>query len=124
MIKDLKYQIGDTEKSIQNTQEKVKDIQGKIAELLRMIYEYDQKSVIEILLEDNSLSDFFNELSGLEALNYQNQQLLENIKNLKTRLETEKKKIETEKESLERTVIISQLRQKETAGLKVQQEVL
>ena len=124
MIRDLKYQIGDTEKSIQNTQEKVKDIQGKMAELLRMIYEYDQKSVIEILLEDNSLSDFFDELSGLEALNYQNQQLLENIKNLKTRLETEKRKIETEKESLERTVIISQLRQKETADLKAQQEVL
>jgi len=124
MIKDLNYQITDTESSIENTQAKIENTQKKMAEILRLIYEYDQKSLVEILLEEESLSDFFDELAALEALNYQNQQLLKNIRNLKTRLEEERQKLEEEKESLERVVMVSKIKQQETESLKKEQEIL
>jgi len=124
MIKDLNYQIGDTESSIEENEKKIEETKEKMAEILRLLYEYDQKSLVEILLEEDSLSDFFDELAALEALNYQNQQLLENIKNLKANLEEQKEKLAREKESLERAVVASKIKQQETESLIEEQETL
>lgn len=124
MIRDLGYQINDTEDSIKQNEAKIEETKEKMAEILRLLYEYDQKSVVEILLEEDNLSDFFDELAALEALNYQNQKLLENIKNLKTTLEDQKQKLESEKESLERAVVASKIKQQETESLIEEQEIL
>ncbi len=118
LIKDLKFQIKDTEVSITTTQGRIEDTKNKLAELLRAISQYDQISTIEILLSEENLSGFFNELTDLDALSSKHQQLYEDITNLKIQLEKEKESLDEEKDSLEKQVVVSSLKAKENESLK------
>jgi len=122
MIKDLTIQITDTEKSIEKTSFKIEDAKNKLASILRAIYEEDQKSLIEILLTEKELSDFFDHLVSLEALNSKNQELLKEIKNLKFYLEGQKQSLDDEKTDLEKVVKIQTLQKQENETVKKDQE--
>ena len=124
MIKDLKLQITDTEASINKTSLKIENSRLQLANILRAIYEEDQRSLIEILLSEKELSDFFDNLIRLEALNSKNQELLKEIKKLKSYLESQKQSLDEEKEDLERMVIIQQLQRQESQKTKGEREYL
>lgn len=121
-IKDLGFQIADTEASIEKTSLKIEDSREKLAEILRTIYEEDQKSLIEILLSEETLSGFFDNLMSLEVLNQKSQELLGDIKNLKTTLEDQKVQLEEEKENLARTVKSQTILKQENETTKKRQE--
>lgn len=124
MIKDLGLQIGDTEKSINNTSLKIEDSKAKLSELLRLIYEEDQKSFVEIMLSGKKLSDFFDNLMALESLNTKNQELLKEIKNLKSDLETQKTSLDDEKAQLEGVVKMQTLQKQESETTKKEKDSL
>lgn len=114
MIKDLTLQIGDTEYSITQTSLKIDDSKIKLAEVLRTVYEEDQKSLIEVLLTEQELSDFFDNLVSLEQLSERTDELLKGIKNLKVTLEGQKESLDDEKGDLESVVKIKTLQKKES----------
>jgi len=124
MIKDLGLQIKDTEASIENTSLRIEDYKKQITDILRTIYKEDQKSYIEIFLAENELSDFFDNLVALESLNTKNQQILQEIKNLKANLEGQKESLDTEKDGMEKLVILRTLQKKESQETKEDQEGL
>jgi peptidoglycan hydrolase CwlO-like protein len=119
LIKDIKFQITDTESSITTTTGRIEDTRIKLAEILRTVSQYDKKSVLEILLSEDNLSTFFDEITALDVLNYKHQQLYEDITNLKIQLEEEKVSLDEEKDTLEKAVMISSLKAKENESLKV-----
>ena len=114
MIGDLGLQITDTQTSIDETSLKIEESKDKLSSLLRSIYEEDQRSLVEILLAEPDLSSFFDNLVALEALNKKNQELLANIKSLKSYLEGQKQTLDTEKQDLERLVTIQTLQKQES----------
>ncbi len=114
MIEDLGLQIEDTQSSIDDTSAKIWDSRGKLANILRSIYEEDQKSLLEILLSEPDLSSFFDNLVALETLNSKNQELLENVKSLKSYLEGQKQSLDVEKDDLEKLVEIQTLQKQES----------
>jgi len=122
VIKDIGLQVEDTEASIGETTLKIGDSRRQLINILRVIYETDQKSLIEILLSEKELSDFFDDLMALEALGAKNRELLENIENLKTYLEIEKESLSKEKRGLEKMVIIQSLQKQESEEIKQDQE--
>jgi len=122
MIKDLKLQITDTESSIEQTSSRIESSQGKLTDILRSIYEEDRKSMVEILLSENKLSDFFDNLVYLEGLGLKSKDLLKNIKELKTYLEGQKQSLDSEKTDLENVVQISLLQKQESEKTKKDQE--
>jgi len=122
MIKDLKLQIADTEISINQTSLKIDDSRSQLSNILRTLYEEDQKSLIEILLSERELSGFFDDLMYLENLNYKNQVILEEIKNLKTYLEKEKESLDAEREDLEKLLVVQTLQKQESQTNKTEQE--
>ncbi|MCD6550171.1 lytic murein transglycosylase [bacterium] len=122
MIKDLSFQINDTQASIEKTSLKIKDSKEKLSAILREIYEQDQRSTLEILLGEDKLSDFFDNLVALEVLNSKNKELLEDIKKLKENLQNQKKALDEEKEELEGIVKVQTLQKQESAEAKKQQE--
>jgi len=124
MIKDLGFQVKDTEGSIEKTSLKIEDSKEKLSNILRTLYEEDQKSLLEILLSEPKLSNFFDNLMALEALNQKNQELLKNIKELKSNLETQKQNLEEEKEDLEKVAKIQTLQRQESSQTKKEQEKL
>jgi peptidoglycan hydrolase CwlO-like protein len=124
MIKDLSYQIGDTESSIEQTSLKIEDLKGKLAVILQTIYEEDQSSIIEVLLSNANLSDFFDNLMALENLNLKSREFLGEIKDLKTILEEQKDSLNTEKSNLERVVQIQYVQKQESQTTRSEQEKL
>jgi peptidoglycan hydrolase CwlO-like protein len=125
MIKDLKIQIVDTETSINKTSIEIEDSKAKLAQILQTIYQEDKKSDTEILLSGSTLSDFFDNLVSLEALNSKNKDLLREIKALKGELETQKTSLDSEKTDLENAVKIQTLqKQQSEASQKTQQSLL
>lgn len=122
IIKDLKFQIGDTEDSIGNTSLKIEDSKQKLANILRNIYEEDQKPLIEILVSGDSISNFFDNLVSLERLNSKSKELLQNIKLLKTNLENQKESLDEERQDLENIVEIQTVQKQQSSQSKKEQE--
>jgi len=117
MIRDLTLQIGDTENSITQTGTKIDGSKEKLAAILQTLYEEDQRSLIEILFSENKLSDFFDNLLALETLNSQTQELLKDIKSLKTTLENQKQLLDTNKSDLESVVKLKTLQKQESEAM-------
>lgn len=124
MVKDLNLQINDTQSSIGVSSVQIDDSKLKLAELLRTIHEQDRRSLLEIMLAEDELSDFFDELAALEALNIKNQELLGHIKSLKVQLEDEETALTKEKGELEQVVVVRTLQKQESQGLQKEQESL
>ncbi len=122
VIKDLGIQIEDTETSIEKTSSKIENSRQQLANILQVIHEQDQTSLIEILFSEEELSDFFDDLMQLETLNSKNQELLSEIKDLKSSLEGAKTSLDEEKKGLEKMVAIQSLQKQESAKTKTDQE--
>ncbi len=118
MIEDLGVQVVETEKSIEEKSFEIKESRKHLAETLQLIHESDKKSLIEILLSEEKISDFFSDLVALESLNQKSQELLESVENLKSQLETEKENLDKEKQDLEDLVVIQSLQRQESASIK------
>ncbi len=122
IIKDLGIQIGDTTESIKKTTQEIAKKKEQLGNILRSIHYQNKKSSIEILLAEENLSNFFDDLVSLEMLNKKNKELLDSIKNLKFSLEDKKEELNTERGDLERMVQLQQIKKTESAGAKRQQE--
>lgn len=121
MVKDLNLQINSTQESIGKTSVKIGDSQGQIVEILRLIYEEDQKNYFIVLLEGD-ISDFFSNVTYLESLNSKISDLLKSASNLKIYLEEQKNKQESEKTKLQKTIQVQSLQKSENEQNKKQQE--
>jgi len=124
MIKDLGIQIGDTQESIGVTTDKIGQSQERLAELLRLIENQDRRSLLEVMLGEDELSDFFDELAALEVLSLKNQELLIDIKALKEHLENEEKKLFEEKQDFEYSVAAYEIQKERSQKLKLDEESL
>ena len=122
VIKDLSLQITDTKSSIEKTSLKIEDSKAKLSNILRNIYEEDQKPSLEILLSGSNISDFFDNLLALEILNSKSKDLLKDIKTLKINLGQQKDSLDNEKDDLENMVKIQTLQKVENDKVKKEQE--
>jgi len=118
MIKDLGFQVEDTRGSIDSTALKIRDSRKDLANILQLIYQEDQRSLLEIFLSEAELSDFFDDLVALESLSSKNQELLSDIKDLKIYLEDQKVALDNEKEDLEGVVRIITLQKQQEESMK------
>lgn len=122
MIQDLGLQIDDTQGSIEYTSLKMEESKERLSAILRKIYQEDKKSLLEIFLAEEELSDFFKDLIALQTLNEKSHELLVNIKKLKVNLEGQKESLDEEKLDLERIVKVRILQRQESSQLKTEQE--
>ncbi|MDO8436236.1 MAG: lytic murein transglycosylase [bacterium] len=119
-IKGIGYQITDTEESISQTVLKIDDSKIKLAYNLQLIHETDKQSLVEILLSEEKISKFFDNLLALEILNVKSQELLKGIKDLKVSFEDQKQVLDGEKTDLEKMVQIKALQKKESEATQRQ----
>lgn len=123
VIEDLILQIKDTEGSIEDASLEIEESVKRIIEILRLIYEKDQTTLVEILFSEG-ISEFFNDLVALEVLHSKNQTLLEHIKLLKSYLLDQKQSLDEEKEDMEKMVIVQTLQKREQEAIRKEQEEL
>ncbi|MEA3296053.1 MAG: lytic murein transglycosylase [Patescibacteria group bacterium] len=122
MVKDLKNQVNDTVNSIERTTIEIEDTRIGLAEILREIDKEDKRSVIELLLAEEKISDFYNNLAALEVLNSEIKNEVKNIKDLKFYLENQKDSLSNEKEEIENAIIAQKFKKNENANAKKDQE--
>src|SRR3989344_7217256 len=74
-LKSLNLSIGNTTLQINDTQAKISEAQGKIGkdqdslgQYIRLIYQNDQESLTSVLIKNDTLSDFFNELNSVKTI--------------------------------------------------------
>jgi len=124
IIKDLEFQVQDTQQSIQSTSQKIEESREHLRQVLRAIYEEDQKSPLEILFSSDEISDFFENLIALENLLTRNQDVLNDIKSLKDNLEGQEVVLDSEKQDWERAKKIQILQKQENQRSKEEKEWL
>lgn len=93
-IEELSFAIG-------NTEEKMAKNKRAISEILRLMNESDNDSLIEILLANNNLSDFFDNVDNIEKFEKSISFNLKELFDLKNSLEDEKNGVETQKSNFE-----------------------
>ncbi|MCX7778804.1 MAG: peptidoglycan DD-metalloendopeptidase family protein [Patescibacteria group bacterium] len=100
-IKKTNLEIEEIQDQIQNKNIEISDLKEKIAEFLRKIYQYDNKSYLEIILLNEHISDYFNLLKVSQNLQNSLQKTLDNVQLVKENLETEQKNLQQKKAELE-----------------------
>ena len=123
-VEDLNFQVEDTTSSIEQTVSEIQGVEENLIQVLRVIYEEDQKSLLEIFLSENKISDFFHDLVSLELLGSKNKDLLGKIKNLKNYLEDQKESLDGERLDLEKVIKVQLYQKQQSNDLKKDQEYL
>ncbi len=123
-IRDLGFQITSTQESINRMNLKIEDHQEQLTDILRVIEKEDRKSVLEILVADESLSGFFNNLTSLERLSRESQNILNEVRDLRNSLETEEQRLARERQEAQRQAEIHALQKQESAAARREQEYL
>lgn len=135
-IEKTQTQIQKTEAEIERTDLEIKKLQGELdlkkkeiakqkivlGEYIRLIYEYDQISPIEIIFGYNSFSEFLDQLQNLETLQNKGQQVLDQVQKLKVALENNKKEQEVKAKDLANLDDQLQFEKEELDGKKTGKE--
>ena len=97
-INSLHENIGENEEFIEILNEKTDREKQSLSQLLRKTNEIESTSLVEIVLGNQNLSDFFIDLDSFESINQALDFSFKEIKAVKNATETEVKKLEEEKD--------------------------
>ncbi len=100
-ISSANLQIEELTLEIYEKTKKIQEHKKNIAGIIRTIYEYDERTLLELILENQKFSDFLNQVEYIELLQKNIQENLESLKNLKLVLEEQKAEIEIKRHDLE-----------------------
>ena len=100
-ISQIKLEIIQLNYNLKKTEKDISGQKNKLVEILQAINEYDKVSDLEIILQSESLSEFFNQKTYIENLQKAAQQELENLKYFKNKLISDKQTKEEKRQELE-----------------------
>jgi murein DD-endopeptidase MepM/ murein hydrolase activator NlpD len=86
---------------IYETELKIKEQKEVLGELIRIMEENDKTTVLEMVLVNDNLSDFFNEAKATEDVEKKSHEILVEIKELKEELDRQRIELEKKKRGLE-----------------------
>ena len=112
VIKSLDFNIKGKEKEISKFDGQINIEKEKLAEYLQTIYEYDQISLSEILLQNQNFSEFLNEVQTLEDVQVKIIDSLQQLQGLKKGIEDQKNDLEEEKVQYSQMKMLQDLQRK------------
>jgi len=99
-IESANYTLQKTQNEIDNTTYKIDKGNNAIGDIVRSIDESETKTLIEVVLENNELSDFWNDIESMQKLRDVISMNMRELETLKSELQNKKTEKEKEKESL------------------------
>ncbi len=109
----LNVQINETISSITKTTNKVTKTKENLANLLQNFYQLKQKSLLEILLGTDQLSEFFDYTNALNNLQRKIEENIDDLYALQTTLNKQNKELESDRESTKNLLAIQLLQKNE-----------
>jgi len=99
-IDDANLAIADVTDKITKTQEQIDKEKQILRDLIASINDMDQRSPLEIALEDDNFTDFLNDLQFTTSIQEQSQEALTQIKALKADLQIREDQLQKQKDEL------------------------
>jgi membrane-bound lytic murein transglycosylase B len=93
-ISQLKVAITEKNKHIGTLNEKIEREHESIAQLLRNTNEFDNKNMVDLVLSDASISDFYSDLESYSAIKEAVKESVDKIQGIKVETEVAKKDLE------------------------------
>ena len=100
-LRELDEEIGATTERVQTTETNIENTQAKIGAALRKIEEGEDKNLVEILLENPSLSDFFGNINNILIVQNALSEDLRELQGLRADYVAQKEELVEQKESAE-----------------------
>ena len=126
-IRSLSHSIVRTSLEIEDTEDKITDAEEQLdknhqtlAKYVRIAYETDQVSLTEVLLNNESLSDFFSNINNLQSTQESLRAAIGEIKNLRAQLDIHKDSLEEKQTDLERSKQLQEIEKQNLDGSKSQ----
>lgn len=96
-IQKTGFEINQTSQKISETISKSGRIKESLGEFVRLVDKSDKENLVEILLKNRDLSDFFGNLENIRTSQEKAQIEMEELRNLKAQLEAEQEELEARK---------------------------
>lgn len=133
VIAELKVDIAEKNTKIQSLSEKIAREHESLAELLRNTNEFDNETIIHLVLSDESLSTFYSDLESYSSIKQAVKESVDNIRGIKTETEVAKQDLEkkqdaeldakAELESAQKKVSLSEVEKKKLLAISQDTEV-
>jgi len=123
-ISKTNLQVGDTQGKIAAAEQKIAKDQLVLAQYLRVVYKNDQESLTNILLKNETISEFFNDLNSVRTNHDNLKATIDAIKKQKASLETQKVELEEYKAELDQEQRLEQLNKRNLDQFKTQKDRL
>jgi peptidoglycan hydrolase CwlO-like protein len=123
-INVLNKRINDTKKAIEEAEKKISSSKQNLTKTLRTYYQLSQKSFIEVVLAEQSLSDYFSNIVYLNKLQNSINEQIDELKKLKQNLDYQKQKLEDAMEEQENLLKIADMKKNELANLQQEKNEL
>lgn len=101
-IEQTALEIKKVEEEIALTAAKITKHKEQIAVFLRTLHQEDERSLLEVLLTNDSLNEFFDRLLALESIQADIKETVDQLKTAKYELEAKQKLLEAKKMTLEK----------------------
>lgn len=109
----LKVRIEDTSNSISKTIDKIEKTKENLRNTLLAFYHLKQRSTLEIILANNEISDFFDYLNAVNALQEKIQANINELEELKNVLSQQKQKLDADAEETQKLLAMQLLQKQE-----------
>lgn len=114
--------IGEIDIQIDILEEKVNQGKSLLAEYIRTVAQYDQETLLEVILKNERFSDFFDAINALENVQEEIHKTLEIIKALRGDLEEQKAQLAGEREEQYRLKTLQLIQRRSVENIQWQKE--
>lgn len=123
-INKTNLEIGVTETKIGDAENKINTHKNALGQYIKIINENDGRSLTEILLKNQSLSDFFNDLNSIQTTQDNLKTAIDDIKKLKGQLEEHQDDLEQKQNELEQAKRLQEIEKRSIDTTKAVQAKL
>lgn len=111
---ETELKIEEIENKIKESEERIEKDRALLKDFVKLLYSYEQDSILEMLITKDNLSDFFNEVDAVE---YVKDEIFETIVNLKNEKEEARLQMEEFEEQNEERLQLIQMRFEQNSSL-------
>lgn len=123
-LSKLNQDINEAQRQINRTENKIDGHKEALSQAVRNLYEADSQSLVEILLANNRLSDFFGNLNNIALVQNNLRTALVEITKARQELLTQKEELSAEKDDAENLRAIQQSQKKTAESTQTQKSTL
>ncbi|MCK4591897.1 lytic murein transglycosylase [Candidatus Parcubacteria bacterium] len=130
-VKETRLAIEESDMEMDEIKEKIEEGEIKkeayrknLKDLFKLLYVYEQNSILEILMTEDSFSDFFNKVDAMESVKNEVFKTIVNLKNQKEELDLRSEELTEQQEEKGQLIQIRAYQNESLSELKIQNNEL